>query len=117
MAGIDFSHMPCISWGNITKASYLQRRILVHSILYYEMASSVITDNQFNAIGHQLVELRNAMDEESYSKTTYYYVFTDFDASTGFYLYGRLNKQDREYLELIAQHVLRRYNESRKAGK
>lgn len=114
MRGIDFNHMPCIYWSNITKASYLQRQILVHSILYYRMSENIILDSQFDAIGKQLVQLREQMDEQEYSKTQYYYCFEDFDASTGFYLYDRLTKRDQRYLTQIATHVLRLYKQGKR---
>lgn len=101
--------MPCIYWSDITKASYLQRQIIVHSILYYQMSENVITDSQFDAIGKQLVKLRKQMGEDDYQKTEYYYCFQDFDANTGFYLYDALNDYDKQYLSGIARHVLKRY--------
>jgi len=115
---IDFSHMPCIYWSNTTKMSYLQRRVIVHSIIYYEMSSSTITDREFDSIGHQLVELMNSSTKEECERSTYWYAMYDFDASTGFNIPSRLTKKDRQYLTNIASHVLHQYRTSgRSEGK
>ena len=106
---IKFDRMPSIYWNAITKASYLQRKILVHSILYYVLDSSVISDKDYDRLSKQLVNLRKTMSEQDYQKTEYYYCFDNFDGSTGFDLYDKLKKQDKKYLTFIAQYVLRSY--------
>lgn len=106
---LNFNKMPFIYWNDIVKASYLQRQILVHSILYYQMNENVISDSEFDSISKQLVRLRNRMDDSDYQKTNYYYCFQDFDASTGFYLYDALNARDKKYLSKIARQVLLQY--------
>lgn len=116
MNGIDFSHMPCIYWSNKTKISYLQRRVIVHSLIYYVMDSSVITDKQFDAIAYQLVDMQKS-DPRAFEQSTYYYAMNDFDGSTGFDIPSRLTEYDREYLTKIAGHVLRLYKDSKKSEK
>ena len=105
----DFNKASCTYWSDVTKASYLQRQIIVHSIIYYQMSENVILDSQFDAIGKQLVLLRKRMGESEYCKTQYYYCFKEFDASTGFYLWDALNDGDKKYLKLIAGFVLKTY--------
>lgn len=107
--GIKFDRMPCIYWSDITKASYIQRYIIVHSILYYQMNVNVISDSQFDDVSKQLLGFRSKMGETEYQKTEYFYCFKDFDANTGFYLYDALNENDRRRLVLLAQNVLRNY--------
>ena len=102
---IDFNKAPCIYWSNKLKCDYLQRQILVHSIIYYELNNSVITDKNYDTLCKQLLELK--AETENYNETQYYYVFRDFTGETGFYLYNSLNKSDREYLLHIAQRVLK----------
>lgn len=116
MNGIDFSHMPCIYWSNKTKISYLQRRVIVHSLIYYVMGSSVITDKQFDAIAYQLVDMQK-LDPRAFEQSEYYYAMNDFDGSTGFDIPSRLTEHDREYLTKIAGHVLRLYKDSKKSEK
>lgn len=104
---VDFSKCPCIYWSDSTKISYLQRRIIVYSIMYYENDDSCVTDAYYDSISRQLVELQRTADFEEFRKSTYYYAFYDFDGSTGFDIPSRLTKYDREYLTQIANHVYR----------
>lgn len=102
---IDFGKMPCIYWSDATKISYLQRRIIVYSIMYYEHNESCVSDREYDSISHQLVELQKKASKEDLVKSTYYYAMYDFDGSTGFHIYGRLTKYDKEYLSHIASIV------------
>lgn len=115
--GINFDRMPCIYWDNTTKISYLQRRIIVHSILYYELNESCITDKEFDAISHQLVHLQLSVDKAEFEQSTYYYAMYDFDASTGFNIPDRLTEKDRDYLTKIAQLVIAQYRSGGKGRK
>ena len=102
---IDFSKAPCIYWSNTTKISYLQRRIIVYSIMYYENDESCVSDREYDSISHQLVALQKQASKEEWEKSTYYYAMHDFDGSTGFDIPSRLTKKDREYLGMIATTV------------
>ena len=93
-------------WPNKLKISTLQRWIIVHSILYSEMSSSIIPDKVFDENAYQLVKLQKEYKEEA-EESEYWYVFYDFDGSTGFDLFDRLNKHDKDYLTKIANHVLK----------
>lgn len=106
---INFDRMPSKYWDDNVKISYLQRRVIVHSILYYELSSSVITDKQFDEISKQLVHLQRSVDQQEFEKSMYYYAMHDFDGSTGFDIPSRLTKHDREYCTIIAQQVLKQY--------
>lgn len=105
---IDFEKAPCCYWSDILKASYLQRQIIVHSILYYELSESVIQDFQFDSICKQLLMFQEKLGNE-YKRTDYYQYFYDFKGETGYYLYGRLKELDKRYLTHIAKIVLRNY--------
>ena len=102
---INFSKMPCLYWSDATKISYLQRRIIVYSIMYYEQNESCVPDSYYDSISHQLVKMMNKCDFNELRKSTYYYAMHDFDGSTGFDIPSRLTKYDREYLGNIAAHV------------
>lgn len=102
---INFNRMPCIYWSNTTKISYLQRRIIVWSIMYYEHNESCVSDQVYDAVSYQLVELQNSVSKEEFEKSTYYYAMHDFDGSTGYDIPSRLIKYDREYLTHIANTV------------
>lgn len=93
-------------WSNTLKMSYLQRRIIVHSILYYKLNESVIDDFQYDGISRQLIRLISESSDDEIKQTTYYYCMYDFDGTTGFDLYDRLNKKDKVHLLNIAYRVL-----------
>ena len=92
-------------WSEKLKISALQRWILVESYLYYELDTNKVSDKVFDANAKQLVEMQKANKSQA-KKSDYWYAFYDFDASTGFYLFGRLNKKDKERIKQIALHVL-----------
>ena len=98
-------------WPTEEKISYLQRRVIVHSILYYSMNESVISDRAFDAISRQLVDMMESTPIEVCEKSRYWYCMYNFDGNTGFDLYSRLTKKDRAYLSGIARLVLSLHND------
>lgn len=110
---VDFSKMPCIYWSNTTKISYLQRRIIVWSIMYYENDESCVPDHVYDSVSRQLAALQKEATQEEWEKSTYYYAMFDFDGNTGFDIPSRLTRKDREFLGNIAAAV---YNQWKKGG-
>lgn len=108
---IDFNKMPCLYWSDATKISYLQRRIIVYSIMYYEQNESCVSDKYYDSISRQLVELQRTCDPAEFRRSTYYYAMYDFDGSTGFDIPSRLTEYDRKYLTNIASHVYKQWKE------
>lgn len=96
-------------WPIEEKISYLQRRVIVHSILYYLMDSSVISDRDFDAISRQLVDMMKSVPIKVCEKSRYWYCMYNFDGNTGFDLYSRLTKKDKAYLSGIARLVIDLY--------
>lgn len=92
-------------WSDSMKMSFLQRRIIVASIIYYELSGNIISDKDFDELSNQLVELMESATEEQKEFSTYWYCMYDFDGSTGFHLYGRLKRKDKEYLRQIAERI------------
>ena len=103
---IKFDSCPSIYWSDITKVNYLQRKILICSITYYRLNSSCLPDFEYDSISKQLVEMQKALEEKDLKKTRYYYVFKDFEGSTGFDLISKLNKKDFNYLIGLAFYFL-----------
>ena len=101
-------------WSDRLKVSWLQRRVIVHSIIYYFLNSSVIDDFTYDALSRQLVRMQSKLRKEDFKKTDYYYCMHDFDGTTGFDLYDRLNQEDQSRLYTIAMLVLRSYQETHK---
>lgn len=102
---IDFSKPPSSNWSNISKISYLQRRVIVYSLMYYEYNESCVSDFRYDAIAQQLARMQKEVSEKELKKTTYYYAFYDFDGSTGFHLASRLKRKDKKYLGEIVSKV------------
>lgn len=90
-------------WNIKTKIEYLQRKIILNSIAYYELNTNKLTDKQYDELSRQLVAMQ--AEYPNIIDTQYGYAFYDFDGSTGFDLYHRLNKHDKEYLYNISCHV------------
>lgn len=99
-------------WSKETCINYLQRRIIVASILYYEMDWSPIDDSTYEKFNRQLVSL--IKDYPDIQNTEYGYCMYDYDGSTGFDLYSRLNEFDREYLTKIARNIYNLCNKEKK---
>lgn len=109
---IRFDKMPCIYWSESTKISYLQRRVIVYSIMYYELNESCVPDDYYEAVVQQLLRMQSQASSEVLKATRYNYVMYDFDGSTGFHLYGRLTNADKKYLLEIAKAVLKQQKRS-----
>lgn len=103
---VNFKNPPSCYWSDKVKMSYIQRRIIVYSILYYKDGVSLIPDNDFDELSKQLVEMAKRSPEE-YKKTRYYYCMHDFDGSTGFDLFSKLNVEDKQHLNLISQNLIK----------
>lgn len=103
---VDFNKMPCIYWNDRMKIEWLERHIIVHSIIYYELNENVITDKEFDSCSKQLLKLSRE-HKEIFRNSEYFYIFSDFDANTGFYIWDRLNKSDKVKLKRIALAVVK----------
>jgi len=90
---------------NLERCSFLQRKIIINSIIYYELNESLMSDQKFDKMCKNL--LKGIQYTKNYERSDYFYVFYDFDGSTGFHLYHRLEDDDKEYLMHLAQHVLK----------
>ena len=91
-----------------TRIEFLERYILVHSYLYYNMNESVISDKKFNKRARLLASKIEKYSVKIYG-TQYGYVFYDFDGTTGFDLYDRLDEKDKTRIRNIATTVLSCY--------
>ena len=97
------------------KIEALQRIILVHSMLYYDMDESVISDKKYDKLSRLLADKIKEIGPKKLESTQYGYVFYDFDGSTGFDLTSRLTKSDRERVKQVATAVLQCYRREAKS--
>lgn len=114
---LNLNVLPVKYWSIKTIMSYIQRRIIVYSIMYYELSESCISDKDFDELSYQLVELMKSTPKEICKETDYWYCMYDFDGSTGFDLPDRLTDSDRDYLTKIARMVLKSWRYKNKNGK
>ena len=89
-------------WDKITCINFLQRKIILNAIAYYELDSPKLSDREYDELSKQLVGLQKDIDIQ---QTQYGYVMYDFDGTTGFDLYHRLNLSDKKYLMNIALNI------------
>jgi hypothetical protein len=88
-------------WDELTCINYLQRKILLCSIAYYEYDASPLSDYDYDEFSHTLASMMRECKDVQDSE--YYYAFYDFEGSTGYHLYSRLTPNDKRYLNAIAQ--------------
>ena len=95
-------------WSLQSKVEFLQRKILLNSIAYYNYDTSFLDDSYYDSLCRQLVVLHDEFIKTNNlaDDTPYGYVFYDFDGSTGFHLYERLKESDKSYLNMIAESYI-----------
>ena len=81
------------------KIELLQRAILVHSFMYYELDQSVLPDWKYDGNSKQLVEMIKTFPEE-FRQSRYYKYFHDFNGSTGYHLTSRIKKDKELYSQV-----------------
>lgn len=94
-------------WDELTCISHLQRKIILLSIAYYEFDYSPMSDYDYDNLAHELVDRMRKC--ENVKDSRYYYVFYDYDGSTGYHLYSRLTDADKELLMFISNTALEKY--------
>ena len=103
---MDLKRMPFPYWDKVSIIDFLQRRIIINSIAYYELDTPLWEDKEFDREAKQLEKLMNKYSKEA-KQSMYWYCMHDFTAATGFDLYTRLNNHDKKYLMNITLHLLK----------
>lgn len=85
-------------WGPKEKIDLLAKWILVHSIIYYELNTSLVADFNYDSNGKQLAQLIKTNRMEAI-KAKWWYVIKDYEGSTGFDLINKLSP--KHYKELV----------------
>lgn len=88
-----------------SKIEFLQRKVILNSIAYYEFDTNFLSDKFYDSMSKELVDLHKEYGD--ISDTQYGYAFEGFDGSTGFDLVSRLTPEDQEYLVQMARHQIR----------
>lgn len=85
---------------------FLQRFILVHSYIYYELNNNVISDKLYDEKSKELVKYKTEYPD-LWLKSMYYEQFKDdYNGATGFTLFYDLDKSEQDKIRRIALSVL-----------
>jgi len=90
------------------KIELLQRWLLVHGYIYYELNDNVIEDHLYDSNSMQLLRYINKYPK-TFKRSRYYKAFIDFDGSTGFGLYEKLDLDDYVIIVDTAQFILKNF--------
>lgn len=86
---------------------FLQRYIILHSYIYYELDGNIISDRQYDLKAKELVRYKNEYPE-LWKKSMYYEQFgDDYNGATGFTLYHDLNEHQKEIIRSLVPKRLR----------
>lgn len=85
---------------------FLQRFIILHSYIYYELNSNVISDREYDKKSKELVKYKNEYPE-LWETSMYYEQFGDeYNGATGFTLYHDLGEHQKEIIRsLVPRHL------------
>lgn len=86
---------------------FLQRFIILHSYIYYELNNNSISDKKYDEKSKELVRYKNKYPE-LWKKSMYYKQFgDDYNGSTGFTLYHDLDDHQKEIIRSLVPNRLR----------
>jgi NAD-dependent DNA ligase len=89
--------------------NYIQRRVIVHSYIYYECDYTIISDKDYDALTKKLVEYKSNYPE-LWKNSEYYKQFgDDYNGATGFTLYHDLDDHQKEIIRAIARYGMKHY--------
>lgn len=84
---------------------FLQRFIIVHSYIYYELDSNYLSDRQYDEKAKELVRYKNEYPD-LWRNSMYYKQFgDDYNGATGFTLYHALDKRQQKIIRSIVSQI------------
>lgn len=84
---------------------FLQRYIIVHSYIYYELNDNVISDRQYDVKARELARLKNEYPD-LWRKSEYYKQFgDDYNGSTGFTFWYDLDNRQQKIIKGIVNSI------------
>lgn len=96
--------------GNLTtqeRIDFLQRFIIVHSYIYYELDNNIISDKRYDEKAKELVGYKNEYPDLWKSSMYYKQFGDDYNGSTGFTLYYDLDEHQKEIIRSCVPKRLR----------
>ena len=82
---------------------FLQRFIILHSYIYYELNDNVISDKDYDARAKELVKYKNEYPDLWKSSEYYKQFGDDYSGATGFTLYHDLDEKQKLMIQVIAE--------------
>lgn len=98
-------------WNTLTRVEMLQRWILVHSYLYYELDQPIISDSMYDSNSVQLLGYMVKLTKKDLSNSRYFEAFNNYDGSSGFDLTSKLDTMLLELVKRDAYNLLSRKGE------
>ncbi len=92
-------------WSNQTRLDLLARWLIVHSIIYYELGTSIVPDSMWDNNARQYMDILYE-SPGLLTKIRWQHIMYDFDGTTGFHLFGRLNRKEKKRLYDIAWNLV-----------
>ena len=84
---------------------FLQRYIIVHSYIYYELNNNYISDKDYDAKAKELAKYRSEYPE-LWKNSMYYKQFgDDYNGATGFTLYHDLDDHQKQIIKSIENSI------------
>lgn len=89
------------------RINFLQRYMIVHAVIYYELDNNIVDDRVYDAKAKELVRLKNE-NPELWKSSEYYKQFgNDYNGSTGFTLYHDLDEHQKTIILSIINSIYR----------
>lgn len=86
-----------------TRIDFLQRFIILHSYIYYELDNNAISDKMYDEIAKELVAYREKYPD-LWTRSMYYKQFGDeYNGATGFTLYHDLDDRQKEIIRSLVR--------------
>lgn len=86
---------------------FLQRFVIVHSYIYYELNNNIVSDKFYDEKSKELTKYKNEYPDLWKSSMYYKQFGDDYNGSTGFTLYHDLDERQKEIIRSIAYSILR----------
>ena len=87
------------------RINFLQRYIIVHSYIYYELDRNIISDREYDDKSKELSTYKNNYPELWKSSEYYKQFGDDYTGATGFTLYHDLNDYQKKIVRSIVHFI------------
>jgi NAD-dependent DNA ligase len=90
----------------VERIDWLCRKLIIHSIIYYDYNTNIISDKEYDKCAKELEFLLNE-NNSIVSECYYHECLKDYSSATGFDLKYKLTEEHKKYLEHLAGWVLK----------